>query len=202
MKKVMMGLAAVAMAMSLSAAEYNWGLNSFDYVGPDGSGYIEDFGNFYDGGYAMLFLGTVTAGENAFDLGSATLVTAGGFDAANFVYGNQDPGAGLTSDKVTSTAAGQAFTIIMLDKIVTDLDGYEGNYAIINGVSADQMTNPGNGNYVAQFINSDPLTQGMWSQMTAAPVIPEPDMPNVPEPTSGLLLVLGVAGLALRRKQA
>ena len=194
MKKIIMGFAAMAMAMSLSAAEYNWGLNGYNYVGPSGEGYVEEFGgNFYSGGYAMLFLGTVSATENAFTLDGTTFITAGGYDEATFSYGVNDPGAGLASDKVTSTAAGQAFSIVILDKVVANLDGYTGNYAIINGTSAEQLTNPGTGGFVAQFVDSNPLTQSQWNTMTSS---------AVPEPTSGLLLLLGVAGLALRRRRA
>jgi hypothetical protein len=38
--------------------------------------------------------------------------------------------------------------------------------------------------------NMKTVTQGTWTAV------------NVPEPTSGLLLLLGMAGLALRRKQS
>lgn len=194
MKKIIMGFAAMAMAMSLSAAEYNWGLNGFDYVGPSGEGYVEEFGgNFYSGGYAMLFLGTVSATENAFNTAGATYITAGGFDDVNFVYGNSDASAGISSDLITSTAAGQSYSIVILDKVVDNLDGYTGNYAIINGTSAEAVRNPATNGMVAQFVDSNPLTQSQWNTMTSSPV---------PEPTSGLLLLLGMAGLALRRRRA
>ena len=101
--------------------------------------------------------------------------------------------AGISSDLITSTAAGQSYSIVILDKVVDNLDGYTGNYAIINGTSAEQLTNPGTGGFVAQFVDSNPLTQSQWNTMTSSPV---------PEPTSGLLLLLGMAGLALRRRRA
>ena len=47
----------------------------------------------------------------------------------------------------------------------------------------------------------DSISSDNWIQLGSTPPTP-PTPPVVPEPTSGLLLLLGAAGLALRRKQA
>ena len=170
------------MARSLHAASFTWGNGSFDYTGPNGEAD-------YDGGKAFLFLGTVTAGATAFDSSSATFITSTLFDDANWVYGNVDTDNLSSSDAVTSTAAGQAFTLIVVDKDVASLDGFEGNYYLYNGTSDSPGVLPGvTPVYYAQFMDNNPIAT--WSTM------------SVPEPTSGLLMLLGMAGLALKRKRA
>jgi hypothetical protein len=50
--------------------------------------------------------------------------------------------------------------------------------------------------YYAQFMDNNAIAS--WSSMTSG----GGGSGDVPEPTSGLLLLLGVAGLALKRKVA
>ena len=181
MKKIMTMVAAVTIAGIASAANFTWGLGSADFYDKDGE-------TFMDYGTAFLYLGTVTASETAFDLSGATLLTYGGFDAENWIYGNLNADALSSSDSLVSTAAGQAYTIVLVNKNVTSLDGFEGNYALVNGVSEQESVPGATVSYFGKFENYDTI---MTSNTMA-----------VPEPTSGLLLLLGMAGLALRRKQA
>ena len=183
MKKLIVVASAIVMACSLHASSFAWGNQSYDYTGPNGEAD-------YTGGKAFLFLGTVTASETAFNTSSATLIISSLFDDTNWVYGNVDTDNLSSSDAVTSTAAGQAFTLIVVDKDVASLDGFEGNYYLYNGTSDSQGVLPGvTPVYYAQFMDNNPIAT--WSTMG-----------SVPEPTSGLLLLLGVAGLTLRRRHA
>lgn len=185
MKKLMIVASAITMACSLQAASFIWGNCSFDYTGPNGEAD-------YDGGKAFLFLGTVTASATAFDTSSATLITSTLFDDTNWVYGNVDTDNLSESDAVTSTAAGQDFTLIVVDKDVASLNGFEGNYYLYTGTSGEPGVLPGvTPVYYAQFTDTNPIAN--WEAMGGTPI---------PEPTSGLLLLLGVAGLALKRKRA
>ena len=182
MKKLMIVASAIMMACSLQSASFIWGNGTYDYTGPNGEAD-------YTGGKVFLFLGTVTASENAFDTSAATFVTSALFDDTNWVYGNVDTDNLSSSDAVTSTDAGQAFTLIVVDQDVASLDGFEGNYYLYTGMSDDPGVLPGvTPVYYAQFMDNNPIAT--WSTM------------SVPEPTSGLLLLLGMASLALKRKRA
>lgn len=185
MKKLLIMASIATTAMFANAASFVWGLGSGDYQDHEG--------NVLETGTAFFYLGTVTASESAFDVASATFIDSAGFDMDNYAYGKV---AALSasdlqsSDAITSTAAGQKYSIILLEKSgVSSLDGYEGYYTIVSGTSGDTGVLPGATNtYFADFAN---FTSSAYttSQM-------------VPEPTSGLLMLLGMAGLALRRRRA
>ena len=190
MKKLIMLATVVMTACALNAAQYVWGFGAGDYEDINGNR-DEELG-VYAGGKVFLYLGTVTASETAFDLTSATLINSATFDADMYTYGYQIVDAPLSSDAVTSTAAGQAFTLIMVDKDVASLADYTGNYVLYNGESSEGVQPGTTPTYFAEFMQNEAgITASDWSTMAA-----------VPEPTSGLLLLLGVAGLALKRKRA
>ena len=193
MKKLIIAIAAVAMGFAASASSFCWGLQSFDYTGPDGSGYDADMeANLWSGGTAFLFLGTVSY-NNGFKTDSATSIASAGFDSENFGYGfldAADVSAMPTSDAVIATG-GQAYSIVLVDAVVSSLDDKSiKNYIIITGESASEFDPATEQNY-ANMINQNTAIGGQGAAWTA-----------VPEPTSGLLMLLGMAGLALRRRRA
>lgn len=185
-------LAAIAaMAFSANAVSYQWGFNGYDYVNASGEGFDAVYGiNVWGEGKAYLYLGTVTASATAFDFSDATYITSATFDATYLIYGNDGTDSRPTSDAITSTAAGQAYSLILVDDTSKDLASYEGNYVLVTGTSAEGAIPGATVTYYADFLNSTPVTQSSWSTMA------------VPEPTSGLLMLLGMAGLALRRRRA
>ena len=189
MKKLMMFASVVIAACALNASQYVWGFGAGDYE--DINGNRDDTLGVYAGGKAFLFLGTVTASESEFDLSGATYITSANFDPDMYTYGYQIGDAPLSSDAITSTAAGQAFSLVLVDNDVASLDGYEGNYVLYNGSSTQGVVPGATVSYYAKFQQNDsPIAASDWATM------------SVPEPTSGLLLLLGMAGLALRRKRA
>ena len=182
MKKLIVIASAVFMACAVNAAAFTWGF---------GSDSIENIsGDYLEGGTAFLFLGTVTASDSAFDLSSATFLASGGQDPDFFTFGALDSSNPASSAALTTTASGQAFSLILVDRDVSTLAGYEGNYILATGIGG-QGSDPMSGDTWATFVDMTAYASGDWQSMS-----------NVPEPTSGLLLLLGMAGLALKRKNA
>ena len=199
MKRLMIAIAALSMAISANAGAYYWGLQSFDYTGPDGSGYDSDMGaNLWANGTAFLYLGTV-AYDNGFDTAGATYLANAGFDDTNFGYGYIDATdvSSLPTSSDVDATGGQAYSIVLVDAAgVTSLDdGAIENYIIVTGTSSGEY-DPGTETSFASFLNTSTVIGGdgvAWAPASAEPI---------PEPTSGLLLLLGMAGLALKRKRA
>ena len=185
MKKLLSFTLATLLACAINAAQFNWGIAGGEYYDQNGD-------ELYTG-TAFLYLGTVTASDTAFEVGTATFLASSGFDSVNWAYGNVATEANdlSSNDSLLSTAANQAYTLILLNKSdVTSLDGYEGFYTLITGTSAEEVLPGATNTKYASFVNYD------------APISTTTEMGAVPEPTSGLLMLLGMAGLALKRKRA
>ena len=188
MKKLIVVLGAVAIAAVAQAASFSWKTQTGQYV--------------YQAGTTTK-AGSVTAYLfNADVVSRDALVTA-------FV----DAGKGLTdftslSSKATSTAGGITTTTFSTDPIGTEtsLTAY---FAIIDGdnifVSAEVA-----GAYQATATTGmtfSPTTASKaaaieWTTGTTSVAAGGGWYTAAPEPTSGLLLLLGMAGLALKRKRA
>ena len=192
MKKLMMIVSSMAVACTVQAASMVWG-----FMSPD----IQDANGAYMGeavqGVAYLYLGTVTSDGTAFDTSSATFV-AQGSQNADYSFGTFDP---TDSDKITSTAAGPAYSLILVEDNGKDIASYDGNFILVNGTST-QGVDPMSGDTWAKFTDATAYGASDWSTMTAGSGGGGGGgSGGVPEPTSGLLLLVGGAMLALRRKQ-
>lgn len=183
MKKLLAFASAIIVASAVHASSYVWGLGSGDYQDHEG--------NVLETGTAFFYLGTVSASATAFDTSAATFIASSGFDSDYYVYGKIDTSDLQSSDAIASTAAGQAYSIILLEKSgVTSLDGYDGYYTVVNGEST-LGTLPGT--TVTYYANFSDFTTSAYTTS---------NMSAVPEPTSGLFMLIGMAGLALKRKRA
>ena len=191
-------LASVAAIAGLAnAGAYTWGFNSYDITDPTGDGYT---------GLNSAYLLSGVVGQNknsdgtyALDFGTLEIVASTLMDPYDYNYGAFSYDATRTSDLIPSVLPGstseEKYTLLMLNNEATilgldDLKSYEGAYVIVD-VNALGYSDAAENKWT-KFEFGDAVGQGDWREASAA----------VPEPTSGLLLLLGVAGLALKRRRA
>ena len=189
MKKLMIALAAVAMGVAANAASFAWQVPSgriFDGTGTTGAaGYSPTVGMtayLFDAGvYSQETLVSALSGAGAdytkAIAGASTVVNSDArVDAKSFTY--------------SVTESFDAYFVIVGDDKVFISD------AMASGIqaSAEQAIDFASVSTPSKttFTSGTFAANGAGWYSTAA----------VPEPTSGLLLLLGVAGLALKRKRA
>ena len=186
MKKLVVAAVAVAFAAVAQAASINWG-GAISL--PDGETELE-------GGTMAYLVWSTSAFSSTGAEFDGTDLTVGGAAVATMVHSYQ-----ITADD----AAGWSF-MAAYDNPGNDVNGF---YGILIGDKAGEADNYSFYGFdvtgttalstavdAVTGHNWDPdyLTQGGFTVAGAGEVIPEP--------TSGLLILLGMAGLMLKRKQA
>ena len=180
MKKLIIAVAMVCAAAFSQAATVNWGI----------SGVKADGGGSPTAGWAvMAFYTEVGAGSSAIEsaINSKT--------AASLAFDSQVLKVSMSKGKYGPADVSAA-------SITDTSKNYDFYFVVFNNADATAATK-----YV---MVSDPnqAYSGMASKYTAAgdfstlPAWQDISAPVIPEPTTGLLVLLGVAGLALKRKQA
>ena len=199
MKKLMVAAVAMAMAVAANAATTAWGLY---YAEEDfaGSGTPQQF----IGGTAFLYTYTGDVApffdteKGVWNLDNARFVGKGdGNDYGQ--WGKMDISSASKLDDF-SIAADQKYAIILTSEKATDLASFVGDdrfAATVTGVTFESQGFEEVGGAAFTYIDAsytDMVYANGWVNVkSAAPI---------PEPTSGLLLLLGVAGMALRRRRA
>ena len=197
MKKLMMALGVVALAATVQAATFRWYNSAAIAAAGDSTTDVSS-------GTVYLFSGS---GQSALLTGYITAI-AGGTSAADYLSGAAGfVGTGTLASGTTFSATTVASASITSGRAVwseTTTDASRNYFQVLvdgdNIYIADtiSVTVKGTGNSNIAFSNdeslaaikqaSDGYAGGGWYA--------------VPEPTSGLLMLLGMAGLALKRKRA
>ena len=157
MKKMIVAIAAICLAVVASAATTDWKLTSSQMYGKSGS----------------LFTGKFELWASGGDLAADTLIHT--IDSVS---------GGSVKGVTVSTSALSVDNTYTLWYVLTDSDG-----STLKSATKD-VDAVGTGAATVNWGNQSTYTQtaGNWAA--------------VPEPTSALLMVLGIAGLALKRKRA
>ena len=197
MKKLLVLASAAMLGFAANAGAYAWGIMEPDAEGPDG--------NTLDTGTAFLFLGAIGQtgngdGTYALDFSGATYLTSVTAMDDYGLWGQTAYSSSRTSDAFDENDD-TPFAVLLIDNTSYNsgnIADYEGDYFLYNGASYELVDQDSGDSYATFFYEDDAVYSTDWKVAGAASADPDP----MPEPTSGLLLLLGMAGLALKRKRA
>jgi hypothetical protein len=189
MKKIMIAAAIVCAAVMAQAATVSWGngfgINAYNQPGDEGAAYS---GTIYlmngDATAAASFINTVLAATDY----TAAFNTAVGSSVASMTHAGFEPAA--KGFETTLTGA-QSFYVVALDAANSGVYVSEVVDANIMAIGESDV----------RFTHDAPYENGAFAS-TQTSYAGSGWYTAVPEPTSGLLMLVGLAGLALRRRRA
>lgn len=186
MKKIML-IAAIVCAAAVNAATVNW--NTGTSVKPDGStSAASGTLNIYVWVVAESVYNSTAIEDIWGTYGNATISSITGFTASKTGLGGAAGGKAAIADVANDTTLyGIIITTYDSDKDGT-VDLYAANKAVGSVNESGTATSP------------TVLAKYLYGQNGGTPVTWE--SAAVPEPTTGLLVLLGIAGLALKRRRA
>lgn len=192
MKKLIMALSVVAAATALNAATVTWGSGTISLVNGSqaakGNVTVYVWESLSSDIYDQVKAGTLNVvtefKKSGYGALGSTVLTAD----------SSKRGIADVAGVVDATTPNGVYAVMLyVDNTATGDIKYTANYAYSGDVGTTGVTV----NELANSVGGKIGTEAGWANAwTATGAIP------TPEPTSGLLLLLGVAGLALKRKRA
>ena len=199
MKKMMIAACAVALAAASQAATCNWMSGNMYVASSADGGWASGAANSIKKQSALVYMAVFTVSSDDF----ATLAAKSSADLWAS-YGNSDIAKlGTTKDGSTTLVGKSNNGTAYLNSItISDDDSYAGvEYAVV--VAAYHDATYDKDFYIAttaQSIFNEATKIGSSASLISGQSAT--GWTAVPEPTSGLLMLVGLAGLALRRKRA
>lgn len=188
MKKIMFVLAAVACAISLQASTVKWNVNSIYGVNDAGAGQTASSSRPAAGDYYVLCM--LASEMSLADAQTAISKNDIASIAAKATYQGKTTGTGAYSSAIYDGGWNGGDKVELYAVVLNASSVDAATYAVASTAVASYTFNDGAEDKTLA-LNMKTATQGTWSAVS-----------SVPEPTSGLLMLLGMAGLALRRKRA
>ena len=208
MKKLMIALAAVAVATGAQAASFSWQSGNYSYFADSTGAKVTTAAGYsaaLNGGAIVLaYLGTT--GNYSWD--NATVLSGTGISGTtgsltttglarnqgkvtgkfNFTYDDTEGAVNLVKNGSVFGVMYQDSTGALSKLLLVDSEGK-------TGAEIDSI-------YTVSGLVDNTSTLDTFTFTTAGTSSAPNNFTAVPEPTSGLLMLLGMAGLALRRRRA
>ena len=179
MKKLMVMAAVAVSAIALNAANVDWGIDVYSAGSSD---------NYWDGktyyvingdASSLITMLSVDGNVAGFNTAISEMITAGTAPRSTFEEWSFGAAEGMFQN-----AGSQIYAIAMTDGTTPDSTFFYSSTSTAGKTYEEGQQSPGT---ATMSYDDTP-----WTSATIA----------APEPTSGLLLLIGVAGLALRRRRA
>lgn len=190
MKKIMIALAAVAVGVAAHAATVDWQYtvtaSAVDYSASNYKVYLVDATK-WD---ALTSVTSDTFADNTIVYGQTTFADGTGKSATSKSYGTKD-----------ATGAKGSYSTALSDSIVASGDTLDVYYVILDtSKDPSEYYASSKATLTGREATGTAIKTGFGTVANSA--VTWTATQSVPEPTSGLLMLLGIAGLALKRRRA